>query len=78
MNDRTNIFFSTVYVLPIGRLNGTRVKDNNPLARKRHFFWILKMSRLVRAARKTWKFHNLSIFINSFRRYFVWNIADTA
>ena len=38
MNDRTNIFFSTVYIPPIGRLNGTRVKDNNLLVRKRHFF----------------------------------------
>ena len=34
-----------------------RVKDNNPLARKRPFLWISQKSRLVRAARETSKFH---------------------
>ena len=37
------------------------VKDNTPLASKRPFLWISLKSRLVRAARETSKFHNLSL-----------------
>ena len=35
------------------------VMDNNPLGGS--FLWVLKKSRLVRAARETSKFHNLSL-----------------
>ena len=46
-----------------------RVKDNNPLARQRPFHWIAMKMRLVRAARKTYKFQNGSHLTNSRRRY---------
>ena len=46
-----------------------RVKDNNPLARKRSFHWISMKSRLARAARETSKFQNWTHLTTCRRRY---------